>query len=146
MDAEEGGFPAMILRPTEVVDGKPKQCTIFLVFQDGKGRNNLYGTLTSSNISPDETVFAQVPLKDLTVENLDQAEGFSQSGHAVLKRLRWTDVKVLNMDPDVGNLEGAPVVLSESLRVVARHSAGSLTDRMNMSELSRCFLDRSYLV
>ncbi|KAF2488291.1 hypothetical protein BU16DRAFT_587070 [Lophium mytilinum] len=132
-DAEEGGFPAMVLRPDEVVDGKPKQCTMFLVFNDGKDRNSLYGTLTGSNVTPDETVFAQVPLKNLVVENLDQAEGFTQSGHAVLQRLHWNDLKALNMDPEIGNMDGAQVVLSESLRVVARHSAGALTDRMNMT-------------
>ncbi|KAF2815907.1 uncharacterized protein BDZ99DRAFT_406306 [Mytilinidion resinicola] len=132
-DAEEGGFPAMVLRPDEVVDGKPKQCTMFLVFNDGKDRNLLYGTLTASNATPDETVFAQVPLKNLIVENLDQAEGFTQSGHAVLQRLHWNDLKALNMDPEIKNTDGAQVVLSESLRVVARHSAGALTDRMNMT-------------
>ncbi|OCK74669.1 hypothetical protein K432DRAFT_409670 [Lepidopterella palustris CBS 459.81] len=140
-DAAEGGFPAIVLRVKEDGDKnardeaaqKAKQCVIFLVFNDGKDRNMLFGTLTGMNVSPDETVFAQVPLKSFNIENADQAEGFSHSGKDVLKRLHWQDIKTLNLDPEAGNMDAPQTVLSESLRVVTRHSAGSLTDRMNMN-------------
>ena len=133
-DASEGGFPEMILRVKEKADKKLKQCVMFLVFNDGKERDMLFGTLTGTNADADETVFAQVPLKGLSIENADQIEGFSHSGRDVLKRLQWQDVKAVNLDPETGNMDVPQTVLSESLRVVTRHSAGSLTDRMNLSK------------
>ena len=133
-DASEGGLPVMVLRVKEKADKKLKQCVMFLVFNDEEERNVLFGTLTGTNVDADETVFAQVPLKGFSIENADQAEGFSRSGRDALKRLQWQDVKALNLDPETGNMDVPQTVLSESLRVVARHSAGSLTDRMNLGK------------
>lgn len=132
-DASESGFPVVVLRVKEKVDKKLKQCIMFLIFNDEKERDMLFGTLTGMNVDTDETVFAQVPLKGFSIENADQVEGFSHSGRDALKRLQWQDVKTLNLDPETGNMDTPQTVLSERLRVVARHSAGSLTDRMNLS-------------
>jgi hypothetical protein len=85
-------------------------------------------------LDPDETVFSQVPLKSVNIESADPAEGFSHSGKDVLKRLKWQDIKALNQDPEKAGLESAATLMSESLRIVARHGAGSLTDRLNLSE------------
>ncbi|ORY08666.1 hypothetical protein BCR34DRAFT_488427 [Clohesyomyces aquaticus] len=123
--------PAMVLRFKEVAsDKKPKTCTLWVVFHDPKERNHLFGTLTSMNQQEDEEVCAQVPLKALSIESADPADGFSKSD--VLKRLQWQEVKALNKDAEKAGLESAPIVMSESLRLICKHGAGCVTDRMNL--------------
>ncbi|KAF2119719.1 hypothetical protein BDV96DRAFT_610605 [Lophiotrema nucula] len=125
--------PAMILRFKELTsDKRSKVCTAYMAFNDPKDRNKLFGTFTSMNVASDEAVFAQVPLKAFNIESADTAEGFSQSGHDVLKRLQWQEAKAMNQDPEAAGLESAPTVMSESLRIIARHSAGVITDRLNL--------------
>jgi len=116
----------------ETADKKPRVCASHLIFQESKDRNHLFGVFTSMNIGEGETVFAQVPLKSFHIESADQAEGFSQQGSRVLERLQWQEAKVMNQDPEAAGLEAAPTIMSESLRIVCRHSAGIIADRMNL--------------
>lgn len=116
----------------ETADKKMRMCTVHLVFLQGTDRNQLFGTLTSMNIAQGELAFAQVPLKSFNIESADQAEGFSQKGSHVLEKLQWQEAKVVNQDPEASGLESAPTVMSESLRIVSRHSAGIIADRMNL--------------
>jgi hypothetical protein len=130
---ETDNAPAMKLYfREEGPDKKPRICTVHLVFQEGKDRNQLFGTLTSMNIAQGEMTFAQVPLKSFHIESADQAQGFSQKGSRVLEKLQWQEAKVVNQDPEANGLEAAPTVMSESLRIVCRHSAGIVADRMNL--------------
>ncbi|KAL6704705.1 hypothetical protein ACN47E_007987 [Coniothyrium glycines] len=116
----------------EAADNKVRTCTAHLVFQDSKDRNHLFGTFTSMNLAEGEMNFAQVPLKAFHIESADQAEGFSQQGTRILEKLQWQEAKVMNQDPEAAGLEAAPTVLSESLRIVCRHTAGIISDRMNL--------------
>jgi hypothetical protein len=126
-------IPGMTLRlKDETPDKKPKLCTMYLFFNDSKDRNYLFGTVSSMNRLEHEKVFAQVPLKAFNIESSDQAEGFSRSGKDVLGKLQWLEAKVLNENPEARDLEAAPTVMSESLRIACRHSAGIITDRMNL--------------
>lgn len=109
-----------------------RTCMAHLVFQEGKDRNNLFGTFTSMNVAPGETTFAQVALKGFHIESADEAEGFSQNGSRILEKLQWVEAKVMNQDPEAAGLESAPTVLSESLRIMCRHTAGIVSDRMNL--------------
>jgi hypothetical protein len=52
----------------------------------------------------------------------------------VLERLQWQEAKVVNQDPEAAGLESAPTVMSESLRIVCRHSAGIISDRLNLGK------------
>ncbi|KAF1942403.1 hypothetical protein EJ02DRAFT_167679 [Clathrospora elynae] len=125
--------PAMRLRfREETPDKKPRTCTVHLVFQEGKDRNHLFGTFTSMNVAEGETTFAQVPLKAFHIESADQAEGFSQQGSRALEKLQWQEAKVMNQDPEAAGLESAPTIMSESLRIVCRHTAGIISDRLNL--------------
>ncbi|KAF2010502.1 hypothetical protein BU24DRAFT_59432 [Aaosphaeria arxii CBS 175.79] len=116
----------------ETPDKKQKRCSMFMVFEDARDRNHLFGTFTSMNQHQSEAVFAQIPLKAFAIENADQAEGFTQKGSRVLEKLTWQEVKVLNQDPEAAGLEAPPTVMSESLRFVCRHTAGIISDRMNL--------------
>lgn len=131
--AEADQAPSMVIRfKEEMSDKRTKVCTMRAVFNDGKERNHIFGLLTSLNTGESEKMFAQVPLKAYNIESADPAEGFSQSGSNVLNRLSWVEAKTMNQDPDVFGLESAPTVMSESLRILCRHSAGVFSDRMNL--------------
>lgn len=130
--------PALKLRfREEGPDKKLRTCTAHLVFHDSRERNDIFGTLTSMNVAGGETTFAQVALKAYHIESADQAEGFSQQGSRVLEKLQWVEAKVVNQDPEAAGLESAPTVMSESLRIMCRHTAGIISDRMNLGELPR---------
>jgi hypothetical protein len=127
--------PAMVLRfREETSDKRIKVCSMHLVFNEGKERNHIFGILTSMNIGRDEMIFAQVPIKAFNIESADAAESFSQSGSNVLKRLQWLEAKTYNQNPEAAGLEAAPTVMSESLRIICRHSAGVISDRMNLGK------------
>ncbi|RMZ68458.1 putative trans-sulfuration enzyme [Pyrenophora seminiperda CCB06] len=125
--------PALKLRfREEGPDKKLRTCTAHLVFHDSRERNDIFGTFTSMNVVEGETTFAQVALKAYHIESADQAEGFSQQGSRVLEKLQWVEAKVVNQDPEAAGLESAPTVMSESLRIMCRHTAGIISDRMNL--------------
>ncbi|KAF2439855.1 hypothetical protein P171DRAFT_435710 [Karstenula rhodostoma CBS 690.94] len=125
--------PSLVIRfKEEIPDTRIKVCTMRMVFNEGKERNHVFGLLTSLNTGESEKMFAQVPLKAYNIESADPAEGFSQSGSNVLNKLQWVEAKTMNQDPDVYGLESAPTVMSESLRILCRHSAGVFSDRMNL--------------
>ncbi|KAF2679904.1 hypothetical protein K458DRAFT_313060 [Lentithecium fluviatile CBS 122367] len=125
--------PGMTLKFREEVPNKGhKMCSMHVVFNDTKERNHVFGILTSMNIGENEMIFAQVPLKGFNIESADPAEGFSQSGKDVLKKFQWLEAKTMNQDPEAVGLESAPTVMSESLRILCRHSAGVFSDRMNL--------------
>lgn len=127
--------PAMRLHFREgTADQRPRVCTVHLVFQEANDRNHLFGTFTSMNIAPGEMTFAQVPLKSFTIESADQADAFSAAGSRALEKLQWQEAKTVNQDPEAAGLEAAPTVMSESLRIVCRHSAGIISDRMNLGK------------
>ncbi|PVI05281.1 hypothetical protein DM02DRAFT_610880 [Periconia macrospinosa] len=125
--------PSMAFRiREEMPDNKSKFCNMHIVFNDPKERNHIFGLLTSMNIGTGEMIFAQVPLKSYSIESADVVEGFSQGWKEVLKRLQWVEAKTYNQDPEEAGLESAPTVMSESLRILCRHSAGVFSDRMNL--------------
>ncbi|KAF1364203.1 hypothetical protein EJ07DRAFT_100036 [Lizonia empirigonia] len=130
---ENDQSPAMRLHFREgAAEQRPRLCSVHLVFQDPNDRNHLFGTFTSMNIAPGEMTFAQVPLKTFSIESADQADAFSATGSRVLEKLQWQEAKTVNQDPEAAGLEAAPTVLSESLRIVCRHTAGIISDRMNL--------------
>ena len=132
---ENDQSPAMRLHFREgATEQRPRLCTVHLVFQDANDRNHLFGTFTSMNIAPGEMTFAQVPLKSFSIESADQADAFSAVGSRVLEKLQWQEAKTVNQDPEAAGLEAAPTVMSESLRIVCRHSAGIISDRMNLGK------------
>lgn len=129
--------PALRLRFRE--EGPEKRlrvCVAHLVFQDSKDRNNVFGTFTSMNVAEGETTFAQVALKGFHIESADEVEGFSSQGSRVLEKLQWVEAKVVNQDPELAGLESAPTIMSESLRIMCRHTAGIVSDRMNLGKFT----------
>lgn len=131
-DPQSGGAPCMTVRHSDPKKEKPS--SMLLVFNDVNERGMLFSVLNGLIIGPDETVFSKVPLKAFFVAEGDQPQGFDNAAGAAMQRLAWQDLKVLNLDPDNGSSESPKTVLSDSLRIIARHSAGIVTDRLNLGE------------
>ncbi|KAF2144015.1 uncharacterized protein K452DRAFT_223714 [Aplosporella prunicola CBS 121167] len=126
-DPADENTPLMVLRLKE---GKKKTCSAYLTFHEGKERVQLFQFLNGLMVGQDEMCWAQLPLTGYRVEQLGMKDVWQQ-GHDIVKKLRWQDVKVMNADPEDAESELPDVMLSENLRVVCRHSCGSVTDRMN---------------
>ncbi|KAF2090401.1 hypothetical protein K490DRAFT_71985 [Saccharata proteae CBS 121410] len=127
-DPSDERVPAMVLA---IKEDKKKLCTAFMTFNDPKERVQLFHFLNGLSMSSDEMCWAQIPLKGFTIDQVGMKELYSQ-GHSIVKKLQWQDVKVLNKDPENASSDVAQTVLSENLRIVARHSCGSVTDRVNL--------------
>lgn len=137
-DAADANIPLMMLRIRE--DNK-KSCSAIMSFNDGKERVQLFQVINGLMVGPDEFCPAQVPLKAFLIEQVGMKELFA-AGHDVVKKVQWQDVKVLNKEPDDPDVEAPQTILSEELRIVTRHSCGSVTDRLNLGEFP-CVLFRA---
>ncbi|KAI9861376.1 MAG: hypothetical protein M1813_005273 [Trichoglossum hirsutum] len=122
------GDPALLLKTGE----NEKDCTMTLTFHNEPERSFFYTSLVGVNIQNDETIYADIPLKCLHVEQLSQAEGFAQSARDVLGKLEWQRLRVINKDPEDPDHEHAKTILSEQLRLCADSSSGCVTDRVNI--------------
>lgn len=128
-DAAAHGTTAMVVRITE----QHRQCRMLLVFHDMEGRQELYNKLNGIDVRPDESIIGKMALTDLNIESMTDAVSGSSSGHSELAALQWQRLGVTNHfieDPNSGRPE---TVDSQSLRVIARHGYGCITDRMNLS-------------
>ena len=125
---------AMILHLKE----NDRPATALLVFNDKNERNALYSVLNGMTRSNDEIYVVQLPLKALEVAEANMNDASSYPAHRGLRRLTWRDTWVTNREPEDPSAEQVKVLMSENLRIVARHDAGSVTDRMNVG---KCILD-----
>ena len=126
-DAAANGTTAMVLR----VLSASQQCRILLVFPDAASRAGLYDVLTGMNVGETEEIVCKVSVTDLDIRATSQ-QAVSPDG--ILQRLQWQRLGVTNTSPSLSRGQLSQTVESESLRLVARHSSGSLTDRLNLGK------------
>lgn len=129
-DAAANGTTAMVLRVWE----DTKQCRILLVFPDMAGRQGLYDILNGLTVRPDETIVGKMTLAFLNMQAASPTEAFSPMSHPALQALRWQKLGVTNNQSDDPNMRIPETVESDSLRIVARHAAGCITDRLNLNK------------
>jgi hypothetical protein len=129
-DAAAHGMAAMVVRIRE----DTRQCRILLVFPDIGTRQNFYDVLNGLIVGPDETIVGKMNLASMNIEPAAQTEGFTQSPHPALRMLQWQKLGVTNAMTDDPHDHDSRTVASESLRVVARHATGCITDRLNLSK------------
>lgn len=129
-DSTANGTTAMVIRIRE----EKRQCRMLLVFPDGSSRQELYDVLNGLNIGPDEGIMGRVTLTSLSIEPASQSLSFSQSAHPALSDLQWQKLGVTNILSDDPNVRSARTIESEHLRIIARHSTGCITDRMNLGK------------
>lgn len=127
-DAAAHGMAAMVLRIRE----ETRQSRILLVFSDVGARQNFYDVLNGINMSEDEIIVSKMSLASMNIEPATQTEGFTQLPHQALQQLHWQKLGVTNTTPDENTTP--QTIESDSLRVVARHATGCITDRLNLSK------------
>ena len=127
-DSAAHGMAAMVVRVRE----ETRQCRILLVFPDVVSRQNFYDVLNGVVVGPEEAIVSKLSLASMNIEPATQTEGFSQLPHPALQQLQWQKLGITNSNHD----DHAPptTVESDSLRVVARHATGCITDRLNLSK------------
>ncbi|KAK8151677.1 hypothetical protein IWX90DRAFT_206455 [Phyllosticta citrichinensis] len=126
-DPADQNVPLMILR---IKEDKRKTCTASLAFHEIKERVQLFQVLNGLRVGRDEVCAAQVPMTAFNIEQLGMKEVYSQ-GHDIVKKLQWQDVKVMDGEPEEDETEQFKI-LSEQLRIITRHTCGSITDRLNL--------------
>ncbi|KAK5134029.1 hypothetical protein LTR08_007034 [Meristemomyces frigidus] len=129
-DTTANGATAMVIR---VPEGS-KQCRILLIFSDSGARQALYDVLNGLAVGPDETIVGKMSLASLNIQAASQTEGFTPVGHSALQGLQWQKLGVTNHYSQDPNTRLPDTVESETLRIVARHAAGCITDRMNLGK------------
>ncbi|KAI9773173.1 MAG: hypothetical protein M1840_008294 [Geoglossum simile] len=122
------GSPALLLKVRE----NERDCSMILTFHEESNRAFFYTSLTGVNIQTNETVYADIPLKGLYIEQRSQIDSFSQSARDILGKMEWQRLRVINKDPDDPDHEHAKTILSENLRLCADSNSGCVTDRVNI--------------
>ncbi|KAF7190497.1 hypothetical protein HII31_08211 [Pseudocercospora fuligena] len=129
-DPTAQGTTAMVIRIRE----EKRQCRALLVFPDADTRQALYDVLNGLSVGPDETIVGRMSLTSLSIEPASQSAGFSQSAHPALQQLQWQKLGVTNSRSEDANSRIASTVQSDKLRIIARHSLGCITDRLNLGK------------
>jgi hypothetical protein len=129
-DAAAHGTTAMVIRISE----QSRQCRMLLVFHDGGSRQTLYNKLNSIDVDEHETIVEKVLLTSLNIEPATRNAGDTPSGHSELSALQWQRLGVTNHFSGDSNPRVPDTVESDSLRIIARHSLGCITDRMNLNK------------
>jgi hypothetical protein len=128
LDPSNEGAPALRL----YVQEDRRRCGLLMVFTSPQDCQSLYNTLNSMETGPDEMEFASIRLKSIGIEQTEQAEAFSPASRNPLSRMQWQHLIVVNRDPENPDHAIGQTIMSESLRVIAQASEGTLTDRINL--------------
>lgn len=131
-DAAANGTTAMIVR---VREDNNRQIRILLVFPDTAGRQALYDVINGITITPEETIVGKMNITGLDVKPAfsGTSPGTSVAQQA-LRSLQWQKLGITNLHPEDVNSRIPDTVESESLRIVARHGGGCITDRLNLGK------------
>ncbi|KAF2481230.1 hypothetical protein BDY17DRAFT_325934 [Neohortaea acidophila] len=122
-DSAAGGMAAMVVKIVE----EGRQCRALLVFSDVESRQALYDLLIGVANGPDEMIVGKMMLLGMNVEPATQTAGVTQEPHPALRALQWQKL-------GVHNAMSGSTVQSDSLRIVARHTTGCITDRLNLGK------------
>ncbi|KAK4540086.1 hypothetical protein LTR36_009827 [Oleoguttula mirabilis] len=129
-DAAANGTTAMVLRVRE----ESKHCRMLLVFPDTAGRQGLYDILNGLTVGPDETIVGKMTLASFNIQAVSPTEASTSASHPALQALHWQKLGVTNSQSDDPNTRIPETVESDNLRIVARHAAGCITDRLNLGK------------
>ncbi|KAM3425776.1 hypothetical protein BST61_g7706 [Cercospora zeina] len=129
-DSAAGGTTAMVVRIREA----KRQCRMLFVFPDAGTRQALYDVINGLALGPDEGIVGKMSLASLNIEPAAQSVSFTQSAHPALENLQWQKLGITNGLPDDDSGRPHKTVQSESLRILARHATGCITDRLNLGK------------
>ena len=92
-------------------------------------RQAIYNKLNGIDVREHETIVGKMALTGLNIQSI----GVLSSGHNELASLDWQRLGVTNHFVEQGG-HMPDTVESESLRIVARHSHGCVTDRLKLDK------------
>ncbi|KAF2669252.1 hypothetical protein BT63DRAFT_479117 [Microthyrium microscopicum] len=119
-------LPAMALHVKE----EHRDTTLFMVFGQLSDRQMMYSALGQSDLNQDESQYAALRLKKLSIEPAIDVE--MKGPHNPLGRMQWQEITVINKDPRSPDNDFGQTVQSDSLRIVAQGAGGTITDRINV--------------
>lgn len=125
-DVTANGTTALVLKVRE----EKRQCRILLVFRDAQQRQAFNNVLNGLDIKEDETIVGKIDLTSMRIEPVNAAKPYQNP----LAELRWQKLGVTNWQSDDPNSRIPDTVGSLHLRIVARHEAGCITDRLNLGK------------
>ena len=128
MDSGADGTSAMVINIRE----QTRNVRALLVLRDTMAKQDLYDTLNGIAIGQDEEMVAKASLTGVDIQPALGKESFSSVANSALQALRWS--KAYLVDHASTEKHAARTVESESLRIVAKHTAGSLTDHLNLGK------------
>ncbi|KAK5122962.1 hypothetical protein LTR85_003528 [Meristemomyces frigidus] len=129
-DAAANGTTAMVVRLRE----ESKQYRMLLVFPDMAGRQGLYDVLNGLTVGPDETIVGKMTLAFLNIQAASHTEASTPASNPAMQALHWQKLGVTNDRSEDPNTRIPGTVESDSLRIVARHASGCITDRLNLGK------------
>ncbi|KAF2207243.1 hypothetical protein CERZMDRAFT_51515 [Cercospora zeae-maydis SCOH1-5] len=129
-DSAAGGTTAMVVRIREA----KRQCRMLFVFPDAGTRQALYDVVNGLALGRDEAIVGKMSLASLNIEPAAQSLSFTQSAHPALQNIQWQKLGITNGMPDDDSGRPHKTVQSESLRILARHATGCITDRLNLGK------------
>ncbi len=85
---------------------------------------------------PREAIISKMSLSAMNIEPATQVEGFSQLPHPTLQVLQWSKLGVTSSQREEhdANHQMSDPFPSNGLRIIARHTAGCITDRLNLAK------------
>lgn len=129
-DAAAHGTTAMVVRVRE----EHRQCRMLLVFRDMDSRQTFYNKLNGIEVRNHETIVGKMALTGLTIQSVTEAIGVLSTSHNELASLDWQRLGITNHFVEEAGSCMPDTVESDSLRIVARHSHGCVTDRLNLDK------------
>ena len=132
----EANAPATLL----VFRESGKKTSMICTFQETNSRTQLQALFSGFAVDNGEVKSHEIPLESLSIVNLangpDARQDLKLSASA-----RWQSVKVINEGPD---LEGAPILHSDHLRVCSVCNYGTVIDLINLGK-NPCHVSRNEL-
>lgn len=128
-DAAANGTTAMVIRVKE----EQKQCRMLLVFPNAASRSSLYDVLNGLSIGPDECIVGKMAVTSFDLRAALQGDGVSSRGLGQ-QNLQWQKLGVTNLRPNSIDSRIPTTVESDHLRIIARHTTGCVTDRVNLGK------------
>ncbi|KAI9791277.1 MAG: hypothetical protein M1816_004058 [Peltula sp. TS41687] len=128
LELGDDGLPVLLLK----LRNDEKLSRMVFTFHEAGERAQFLSVLQCSFVKQQEMVLANLGLKSLSVEAISQADVFGRSSSDVFKDFSWTQLKVINTDPDDPDFAHSQTMRSENLRICAEAAFGSVTDRVNL--------------
>ncbi|KAI9796192.1 MAG: hypothetical protein M1833_006443 [Piccolia ochrophora] len=109
-----------------------KQFSLVFTFHQDSERLQFMDLLYGVDLRNDEMVYADLRLRDLSIEPTMQGAEIAKSEKDLFRGFRWQRMRIINKDPINPDQDIGATILSESLRLVGESNAGCVTDRVNI--------------